>query len=33
LPVGVYVVLAEVFNLQGKTKQFRQAVTLARRLN
>ena len=33
LPIGVYVVFADVFNLQGKTKQFRQAVTLARRLN
>jgi Lamin Tail Domain/Bacterial Ig-like domain len=32
LPVGVYVVLTDVFNLQGKTKRFKQAVTLARRL-
>ncbi len=31
LPVGVYVVVTEVFNLQGKTKRFKQAVTLARR--
>lgn len=31
LPVGVYVVITEVFNLQGKTKRFKQAVTLARR--
>jgi len=33
LPIGVYVVFSDVFNLQGKTKHFRQAVTLARRLN
>ncbi|MEO5594213.1 MAG: lamin tail domain-containing protein [Chitinophagaceae bacterium] len=32
LPVGVYVVFSEVFNLQGKTKRLKQAVTLARRL-
>ena len=31
LPVGVYVVVTEVFNLQGKTKRFKQAATLARR--
>ncbi|THU36993.1 hypothetical protein FAM09_18730 [Niastella caeni] len=31
LPVGIYVVLTEIFNLQGKTKKFKQAVTLARR--
>lgn len=31
LPVGIYVVLTEVFNLQGKTKKFKQAVTLVRR--
>jgi hypothetical protein len=33
LPIGVYVIFTEVFNLQGKTKRFKQAVTLARRLN
>ena len=33
LPIGVYVIFSEVFNLQGKTKWFKQAVTLARRLN
>lgn len=33
LPVGVYILFTEVFNLQGKTKRFKQAVTLARRLN
>jgi Lamin Tail Domain len=31
LPVGVYIVLTEVFNLQGKTKKFKNVVTLARR--
>jgi hypothetical protein len=31
LPVGIYVVLTELFNGQGKTKKFKQAVTLARR--
>ena len=31
LPVGIYVVLTEVFNLQGKTRKFKQVVTLARR--
>lgn len=31
LPVGMYVVLTEVFNLQGKTRKFKQVVTLARR--
>lgn len=33
LPVGMYVVLTEIFNLQGKTKKFKQVVTLARRYN
>lgn len=32
LPIAVYVLIADVFNLQGKTKRFKQAVTLARRL-
>lgn len=31
LPVGIYIVLTELFNLQGKTKKFKQVVTLARR--
>lgn len=31
LPVGVYVVLTEIFNLQGKTRKFKQVVTLARK--
>lgn len=33
LPIGIYVVLTEIFNLQGKTKKFKQVVTLARRYN
>lgn len=33
LPVGTYVVFTEIFNLQGKKKGFKQAVTLARPLN
>ncbi|MEO5684061.1 MAG: lamin tail domain-containing protein [Chitinophagaceae bacterium] len=32
LPIGVYVVVTDIFNLQGKTKRFKQAITLARRL-
>jgi len=32
LPIGIYVIYSEIFNLQGKTKRFKQAVTLARRL-
>jgi Lamin Tail Domain/CHU_C Type IX secretion signal domain len=32
LPIGVYVMYTEVFNLQGKTKRFKNTVTLARRL-
>jgi hypothetical protein len=31
LPVGIYIVLAELFNLQGKSKKFKHAITLARR--
>ena len=31
LPMGVYVVYAEVFTLQGKTKHWKQAITLARK--
>lgn len=33
LPVGNYIVYTEIFNLQGKTKQFKSVVVLARRLN
>ena len=32
LRMGIYVMFAEVFNLQGKTKQFKKAVVLAKRL-
>ncbi len=32
LPVGVYIVYVEIFNLQGKTKKYKKAVTLARKL-
>ena len=31
LPVGIYIILTELFNLQGKSKKFKQAITLARR--
>lgn len=31
LPVGTYIVLTEIFNLQGKTKKFKNTVTLVRR--
>jgi hypothetical protein len=31
LVVGVYIVFTEVFNLKGKTKQFKLPVVLARR--
>lgn len=32
LPVGVYVMISEVFNLKGKTKKFKKGIVLARRL-
>lgn len=31
LPVGMYVIYAEIFNLQGKTKKFKKTIVLARR--
>lgn len=31
LPVGIYVIYTEVFNLQGKTKKFKNVVVLARK--
>jgi len=31
LPVGIYIVFTEIFNLQGKTKKFKNVVTLARK--
>ena len=33
LPVGTYVVLTEIFNLQGKKESFKNVVVLARKLN
>lgn len=33
LPVGTYIIYTEVFNLQGKKKQFKNTVVLARKLN
>lgn len=33
LPVGTYIVLTEIFNLQGKKQRFKNAVVLARKLN
>ena len=31
LPVGIYIVYTEVFNLDGKKKQFKNTIVLARR--
>jgi hypothetical protein len=31
LPVGLYIVYTEIFNLQGKTKKFKNTIVLARR--
>jgi len=31
LPVGIYIFLTELFNLEGKKKQFKQVIVLARR--
>lgn len=33
LPVGTYIIFTEIFNLQGKKKQFKNAVVLAGKLN
>jgi hypothetical protein len=33
LPVGTYIIYSEIFNLQGKKKQFRNTIILARKLN
>ena len=33
LPIGTYIVVTEIFNLQGKKKQFKNTIVLARRLN
>jgi len=31
LPVGIYIIYTEVFNLQGKTKKFKNVIVLARK--
>jgi hypothetical protein len=31
LPVGIYIIFTEVFNLEGKKKQFRNAIVMARK--
>lgn len=33
LPVGTYIIYTEIFNLQGKKKQFKNTIVLARKLN
>ena len=33
LAVGTYIVFAEIFNLQGKKKNFKKTIVLARQLN
>lgn len=33
LPVGTYIIFTEIFNLQGKKKQFKNTLVLARKLN
>lgn len=33
LPIGTYIVYTEIFNLEGKKKNFKNTVVLARRLN
>lgn len=33
LPVGIYIIFTEVFNLDGKKKQFKNTIVLARRNN
>ena len=31
LPVGIYIIYTEIFNLQGKTKKFKNTIVIARR--
>jgi len=31
LPTGMYIILTEIFNLQGKTKKFKNVVSLGRK--
>ncbi|MBD0374938.1 MAG: gliding motility-associated C-terminal domain-containing protein, partial [Flavisolibacter sp.] len=33
LPIGIYIIYTELFNLQGKREQFKNTVVLARRFN
>ena len=33
LPVGIYIIYTEVFNLQGKAKKFKNVIVLARKVN
>jgi hypothetical protein len=33
LPIGIYIVYTEIFNLRGKTQHFKNTVVLARKLN
>ncbi len=33
LPVGIYIIYTEVFNLKGKTKKFKNVIVLARKTN
>jgi hypothetical protein len=33
LPIGVYIIYSEIFNLEGKKQQFKNTVVLARKLN
>ena len=33
LPVGIYIIYTEVFNLKGKTKKFKNVIVLARKVN
>jgi hypothetical protein len=32
LPVGVYIIFTEIFNLQGKKEKFKNTLVLARKL-
>jgi hypothetical protein len=31
LPVGIYIIYTEIFNLEGKKKRFKNVIVLARR--
>ncbi len=33
LPVGTYIILTEIFNLQGRKERFKNVIVLARKLN